>query len=127
MRIELAEIFAVLVFFIGFYGLATTRNVFKSMIFLVFKEVSVIMFFLSIGYFVGIAPPIGEALLTMDDFSGVADPFPQALMITAIVIGLAITTAMLVMTITMIREFGSMDWDVIKAQIKAEQALEDDH
>ena len=126
MGTELAELFAVLVFFVSYYGLATTRNILKSVVFVVFKEVSAIMFFLSIGYFIGIRAPIGEAVVAATDFTPFADPFPQALAITAIVIGLSVTTVMLVMTITIIRQFGSMDWNVIKAQVAAEAAAHDD-
>jgi len=118
MRVEPAEIIAVIMLFIGFYGLITTRNILKSTIFLIFMEVACIMFFLSIGYREGIAAPIGQNLEGLESFEMVADPFPQALMITAIVIGLSVTTIMLVMTITLIREFNSTDWDVIKTKAK---------
>ena len=118
MRIELAELFVVLMFFISFYGLVVTRNVIKSVVFIIIMETAAIMFFLSIGYRAGILPPIGPGLTTMDSFAYVADPFPQALMITAIVIGFAVTTILLVMTITMIREFKSTDWDTVQAQSK---------
>ena len=118
MRIEPAEIFAVVMFFISFYGLITTRNILKSTIFIIFMEVACIMFFLSIGYRAGIVAPIGPNLVGLEGFEMVADPFPQALMITAIVIGLSVTTIMLVMTITLIREFKTTDWDVIKEKAK---------
>ena len=118
MRIELAELFVVLMFFISFYGLIVTRNVIKSVVFIIIMETAAIMFFLSIGYRTGILPPIGPGLANMEHFGYVADPFPQALMITAIVIGFAVTTIFLVMTITMIREFKSTDWDTVQAQSK---------
>ena len=118
MYIEPAEIFAVIMLFIGFYGLITTNNILKSTIYIIFMEVACIVFFLSIGYSEGIAAPIGPNLIGLESFELVADPFPQALMITAIVIGLSVTTIMLVMTITLIREFKSTDWDVIKARAK---------
>jgi len=122
MRIEPAEMFAVVMFFIAFYGLITSRNILKSVVFVVVMEVAAIMFFLSIGYRAGIRAPIGPNLegLDMGQYMYVADPFPQALMITAIVIGLSVTTVMLVMTITMIRKYETTDWDTIKARAKAQ-------
>ena len=114
MRIEPAELFAVLMFFISFYGLVISRNIIKSVIFLIIMEVSTIMFFLSIGYRRGIVPPVGPHLAAAESWAYVADPFPQALMITAIVIGLSVTTILLIMAITMVREFKTTDWDVIK-------------
>lgn len=118
MRIEIAELFVVLMFFISFYGLVVSRSVIKSVVFILIMETGLIMFFLSIGYQRGINPPIGSELAMMESFELVADPFPQALMITAIVIGFAVTTILLVMTITMIREFKSTDWDTIQAKSK---------
>jgi len=121
MRIEPVEIFAVVMFFIAFYGLITSRNILKSVVFVVIMEVAAIMFFLGIGYRAGIRAPIGPSLegLGVGQYVYVADPFPQALMITAIVIGLSVTTVMLVMTITMIREYETTDWDTIKERAKA--------
>jgi len=121
MRIEPIEIFAVIMFFISFYGLITSRNILKSVVFVVVMEVSAIMFFLGIGYRAGIRAPIGPNIEGLDiaQYIYVADPFPQALMITAIVIGLSVTTVMLVMTITMIREYETTDWDTIKERAKA--------
>jgi multicomponent Na+:H+ antiporter subunit C len=118
MRIEIAELFVVLMFFISLYGLIVTRNIIKSVVFIIIMETAAIMFFLSIGYRTGILPPIGSNLANMESFAYVADPFPQALMITAIVIGFAVTTILLVMTITMIREFKSTDWDTVQTQSK---------
>ena len=118
MRIEIVELIALSMFFISFYGLITCRNILKTVVLVGLMEVAVIMFFLSIGYHHGIIAPLGPNLEGLYDFTTVADPFPQALMITAIVIGLSITTVMLVMTITLIREYKTTDWDTIKAKAK---------
>jgi len=112
MGFNIVEIFAVIMFFISFYGLITTKNAIKSIIFIVLMEASTIMFFLSFGYNRGgMLPPIGENL---QDLENVADPLPQALMITAIIIGLAITAINITMLITLFRKVKSRDWDVIK-------------
>ncbi|MCL2528259.1 MAG: cation:proton antiporter subunit C [Defluviitaleaceae bacterium] len=111
MRFEIVEIFAVIMFFISFYGLITSKNAIKSIVFIVLMEASVIMFFLSLGYSRGILPPIGENL---QDIENIADPLPQALMLTAIIIGLAITAINITMLITLFRKVKSTDWDVIK-------------
>lgn len=111
MRFELVEIFAVIMFFISFYGLIVSRSAAKSIVFIVLKETSVIMFFLSIGYSQGILPPIGGNL---QYGYNVADPLPQALMITAIIIGLAVTAINIIMLLTLSRKIKSTDWDIIK-------------
>jgi len=114
MRFEWVEFFAILMFFISFYGLIVSRNMIKSIVFIVVMETAVIMFFLTLGYRTGILAPIGPHLEGLYGFEMVADPFPQALMITAIVIGLCVTAIMVVMAITMMRKYKTTDWDLIK-------------
>jgi len=110
MNVELIELFCIIVFLVGFYGLIVTTNVIKSVVFLWVMEMAVIMFFLSIGYTMGMLAPIGVDLPP----GQVADPLPQALMITAIVIGLAVTAVNIVMLITLLRKSKSANWDSIK-------------
>jgi len=113
MRFEVVEIFAVLMFFISFYGLITSKNAIKSIVFIVLMETAAIMFFLSIGYSRGLLPPIGGNLQNID---GVADPLTQALMITAIIIGIAVTAINIIMLITLCRKLKSTNWDALKEQ-----------
>ena len=108
MNMEVLEIIAALMFFISFYGLISSKNVIKSIIFIGTMEMAVIMFFLSLGYQRGIVPPIGRGL------ENTADPLPQALMITAIIIGLAVTAVNLTMLISLTRQIKKTDWDTIK-------------
>lgn len=98
------------VFFISFYGLLTTTNIIKSIVFINVMETAVIMFFLGISYQSGILPPIGTIL----DHSTVADPLPQAFMITAVVIGLCGTAVNIVMFVTAFRQYGTANWTLAK-------------
>ena len=102
------EILAVIMFFIGFYGLIVSRNVIKSIASITIMEVAVILFFLSIGYRDGIKPPIGHNL------GNAADPLPQSLMFTAIIIGVAVTAVNITMLISLTRQTKSTDWDRVK-------------
>lgn len=43
----------------------------------------------------------------------IADPLPQALMITAIVIGIAVTAVALALLIRVVRRYGTADWSII--------------
>ena len=108
MKYNLLEIAVVMVFFISFYGLITTKNAIKSIIYISIMEISVIMFFLSLGYERGILPPIGREL------ENAIDPLPQALMITAIVIGVAVTAVNLTMLISLLRQSKSADWETVQ-------------
>ena len=108
MRIDVLEIISIMMFFISFYALITAKNVIKSIIFIGTMEMAVIMFFLSIGFNSSSVPPIGQNL------ENTSDPLPQALMITAIIIGLAVTAVNLTMLISLTRQIKRTDWDSIK-------------
>jgi multicomponent Na+:H+ antiporter subunit C len=108
MNIFNLEIFSVIMFFIGFYGIITSKNIIKSVVSIVLMEMAVIMFIISIGFSDGMTPPIGQNL------ENATDPLPQALMITAIVIGVAVAAVNLTMLISLYRQYKSTDWDVLK-------------
>ena len=86
-------ILSILLFVIGLYGVLIKRNLVKIIIGLMIVEYAVNLFFTLVGYRSGGAPPI----ITKELAKGVVfvDPLPQALVLTAIVIGLG-TTALLV-------------------------------
>ena len=111
--VNLVELAAIIVFFISYFGLITTRHIIKSIVLIVLMEVAVVMFWLSIGFRTGIVSPIMESMEGMP-IEYIADPFPQALMITAIIIGLSITAINTVMFITLYRKYKTTDWEVAK-------------
>ncbi len=75
-------------FFIGFYGIATQKNLVKVLVSFDIMESALFLFFIGLHYKVGLVAPI------VDDktktFTGMVDPVPQAMILTTIVIGLAI-------------------------------------
>jgi len=107
LNISYAEIAAVIVFFIGFFGLISNKNILRSIICLGLMEMSVVIFYLSFSYEAGKRPPIGT------DLTNVADPFPQSLVFTAIILGVAATAISLTMLIAVYRQSHSTDWDVV--------------
>jgi multicomponent Na+:H+ antiporter subunit C len=110
MDFQPVELSAVVVFFIGFYGAVTSKRVIKSIAAIALMEIAVVVFYLSFGFSGGIRPPIGT------DMTNVADPLPQALMITAIIIGVAVTAINLTMMISISRrQHKTIDWDEITA------------
>lgn len=112
MSSYMLEIASVFMFFIGFYGVITSKSIIKSIIAISLMEAAVVVFFLSFGFVDGILPPIGT------DLVNVADPLPQALMITAIIIGVAVTAVNLTMMISLCRQSNTMDWDDVKQEVK---------
>ena len=105
MVAQIVEISAVIVFFIGFFGLITSKNIIKSIASIVLLEMAVIVFFLGVGFVEGMRPPIGQVM------ENVADPLPQALVLTAIIIGVTVTAVNLTMLISLGHQFKKTDWD----------------
>jgi len=112
MNLNIVEVYSVIMFFIGFYGLITSKDIIKSIASLAIMEMAVVVFFLSIGYHDGILPPIGP---TMEN---VADPLPQSSVITAIIIGLTVSAVNITMLISLYRQWKTADWDSMKKQNK---------
>ena len=100
---------ALILFFIGLFGLISHRQMLISIVSLGIIDVAAVMFFLTISSSVTDKAPIGVI-----GTEGVADPLPQALMITAIVIGVAVTAISLVMLINLYHRYGTSDWKIAK-------------
>ena len=86
-------ILAILLFLIGLYGILVKRNLIKMVIGLMIMEYAINFFFALVGYRQGGTSPIFTKELAAN--ATLVDPLPQALVLTAIVIGLG-TTALLV-------------------------------
>ena len=91
------------------------KNIVKTIMSICIAEVAIILFFLSINYERGGVPPIGEAVVTP------VDPFVQALMITAIVIGIAVTAFAISLFIGLYRRYGKTHWDKAKQATRSEE------
>jgi multicomponent Na+:H+ antiporter subunit C len=97
---------------ISIIGLSISKNIIKSIIFMNLLQTGVIMLFISISYNENNISPIN-----ITGFESFSDPLPQALMITAIVIGASITSLGLMFSIKLFHHFGSLDWDVIRKRM----------
>ena len=95
-----------LLFLIGLYGVVTRRNVIKIVIGLVFMEFSVFLMLVLIGYVEGGHAPIVDNTLAAGPF---VDPLPQAMVLTAIVIGLAANAMLLAIAIRLYKKYGTFD------------------
>ncbi len=99
-----------IVILIGIYGLATSKNIIKSVFCVTIVETGIILLFLNLGNFEEGTIPI----LTQLGIP-IVDPIPQALMITTIVIGSTITSLALMLCIKIFHHYGSIEWkDVLK-------------
>ena len=84
---------------IGVYGLMTQKNLFKHLISLSIIDTAVNIFIIATGYVEGGKAPIYTEKIPGFAMGNFVDPLPQALVLTAIVIGvgtLAVGAALLV-------------------------------
>jgi len=115
------DFFAIVMFFISFFGLITTRNIIKSIIFILLMQTAVIMFWLFLGARYGTVPPIVYDNAMLYDLSVFADPMPQALMLTAIIIGVSVTAINITMLNTLFRKYKTADWQVMTERANEEE------
>ncbi len=98
----------VLLFFVGLYGALTQRNIIKTVISVGVMDIAAISFFMLANYPDDGKPPIAGTPVEM-----MADPVPQALMITAIVIGVSVTAMCLAMAMRVAYRYDTSDWDIL--------------
>ncbi len=99
---------AIVIFVLGLYGILVNRNVIKMIVSLNVMEIGLNLFIISIGFiYDGIAP-----IITSTEAAGAliyVDPLPQALVLTAIVIGVGTTALALAVAKSIHRVHGTFD------------------
>ena len=103
---SIGEIAAIIIFFIGVYGVIARRNIVKSVISIAIMETAIILFFVASNNGYTRAPIVMDTIHS----ANIADPMPQALMITAIVIGVGVTAVALTMFINLYHKYGTTNW-----------------
>ena len=102
-------ILTIIVMLIAIYGLISSTNIIKSVFSATMLESGLILLFLNLGTLNGGIIPIFEGVSI-----AIADPIPQALMITTIVIGSTVTSLALIISIKVFHNNGSIEWkDII--------------
>ena len=109
----LIEFFSIILFFVGLFGLIVSSNAIKSIIYMTVLNSAVITFWIAIGSRHNRVPPIMDPALGMEQIYYMADPVPQALMITAIVIGFSVTAINIIMMNTTYKRYKTSDWGTL--------------
>jgi len=79
---------SMMLFFVGLFGLLTRKNIIKIFISIAIMETSIFLFFIGLTFKIdSIAPILDNAHL---DVATMNDPIPHAMILTAIVIGMAV-------------------------------------
>jgi len=100
--------------FIGLYIVLVKRNLIKVIIGLSILDTGINLFLISIGYIRrGTAPIFSKINI---EIARMVDPVPQALVLTAIVIGVAVLALALSLAIRLYQHYGTLNLRKIKDQ-----------
>ena len=98
---------------VGLYAVLTQKNLFRLILALGLMEAGVNLLIVASGSAEGAAAPILSSLLKAGEAGRFADPLPQALVLTSIVIGLGVTALALALAIRYHAGHGSLDLDPV--------------
>lgn len=94
---------------LGIYAMLTQKNIIKIILGFSIADTGIHVIIISFGYLKGkMAPIIDGAVNISNAWNEVVDPIPSALVLTAIVIGLATTALMLVFATEIFKEKSSL-------------------
>jgi multicomponent Na+:H+ antiporter subunit C len=115
------------IFIIGLWGVISLPNLIRKVVALSFMNSAIILFFVHLASRTGTRAPIlstetEEVLRT--GTTSVADPVPQALMLTAIVVGICVVAVALVLVYRLYRRYGTLDIRELEEKIWSSAAEE---
>lgn len=100
-----------MLFCVGLYCILRKRNIIKIIVGIIICEYAVNLFFILVAYrFDGRAPIFSP----QTDIFNMVDPLPHALVLTAIVIGLATTALLVAIAMRIYEKYGTFDITKIK-------------
>lgn len=99
-----------LLILIGLYGSLANRNMMRMIVAFSVASTGLNLVFVAVGFMKGRAAPIlDESVPVASAIARVMDPVPQALVLTAIVIGVGVTALMLAYCLKLYESKGSLD------------------
>jgi multicomponent Na+:H+ antiporter subunit C len=117
---KISLITGIVLILVGLFGAFSNKNIIRIIISLSIFDTGLNILIVALGYLKGrTAPIIDGEQVTVDNISKIAiDPVPQALVLTAIVIGFGVTALMLVYTLKLyqhkktldINQFSDLKW-----------------
>ena len=116
---HIAIIAGILLILIGLWGILTKSNIIRMIVGFSLFDTGIHIVMVGVGYVKGkTAPILDEAVNLKNAAQEIVDPLPQALVLTAIVIGLGITALMLAYALRLyqrnktldIKNFNDLKW-----------------
>ncbi|MBD5780619.1 cation:proton antiporter subunit C [Pelagicoccus sp. NFK12] len=111
-----AYILCFLLLTVGLYGMLLKRNYVKKVIGMTIFQAAIILFFIQTAYKTGGTVPVKDEALPLDQADAYINPLPHALMLTAIVVGVATVGVALSLLIRVYGAYGSLDEDDIRRE-----------
>ena len=101
----------------GFYIVISQHNLIKKIVGLNVFQVSVFIFYISMGKVKG-----GTAPVLLDGFEIYSNPLPHVLILTAIVVGVSTSALALALTVRIMDKYGTIEEDEIEKLETEDQA-----
>ena len=107
---QLPYALCLILFLVGLYGVLSQKNLIKLIIALGIMEYAVNMLLIMVGYRKDGIAPIMQSSVGLEKFvSSTVDPLPQAMVLTAIVINVAVLALSVVIAIRLYQKYGTYD------------------
>jgi len=107
--VELPYVVVIILFYLGIYTIIMNKNLIKIVVGVNIVESSLILLLILISFKLGGTAPILDRKYEL-----VVDPIPQALALTAIVIGGSLIAVMLALVIKIYKRYGTLNVDEIR-------------
>lgn len=103
---------------IGLYGMIMKRNYIKKVIGMTIFQAAIILFFILAAYKSGGTVPVSDAAIPTSTADSYVNPLPHALMLTAIVVGVATVGVALSLLIRIFQGYGTLDEETLREKMK---------
>lgn len=101
--------FIIILLAIGLYGMMVKRNLVKKLIGMTIFQAAVILFYISSAVKTGATVPILSENLSVDNPANYINPLPHALMLTAIVVGVATIGVAFALLLLVYKNYKTLD------------------
>jgi multicomponent Na+:H+ antiporter subunit C len=98
-------------FAVGLYAVFAKRNLFKLILGIAILGYAVNLFFIHVGYWYGAGIPVLEHAKAGEV---IVDPLVQAIVLTSIIFGLAITILLAALAVRLYEKYGTFDLNEIR-------------
>lgn len=104
---------------LGLYGMVLKRNYIKKVIGMTIFQAAIILLFILAAYKEGATVPVLDKANVGENPEAYVNPLPHALMLTAIVVGVATVGVALSLLIRIYKGFGTVDEDPLRENMRS--------